>query len=176
MDTIRSGVVFSEEQRFTQVWLWILVIASSLMMIGIFGYGMFKQFVIGEPWGDHPMSDTALAIMGPIYVLFGIALYVLFRTTRLVTQVRHDALYIRFYPFHIRFKRFRYDEIEKYEIVDYRPIRDYGGWGIKKGLKGWAYNVSGSRGVLLTFHTGKKLLIGSQKPHELVGAIDSVER
>ena len=38
-------------------------------------------------------------------------------------------------------------------------------------MVGKAYNVSGNKGVLLTFGTGKTLMIGSQRPEELAAAI-----
>ncbi len=50
-------------------------------------------------------------------------------------------------------------------------MKEYGGWGIRYGMKGMAYNVSGNRGVQLEFETGKRLLIGSQRPEELVSQI-----
>jgi hypothetical protein len=56
-------------------------------------------------------------------------------------------------------------------VRTYRPIRDYGGWGIRYGRNGKAYNVSGNRGVMLEFSHGQKLLIGSQKPGDLANAI-----
>jgi hypothetical protein len=175
METV-SGVSFREEQRFTQRWLWALVIAASLMMVGVFGYAIYQQLVLGEPWGDNPMSDTQLFILGPIFMLFGIALLLLFKLTRLITEVRYDGLYVRYIPFHIRFRRYRFDEIESFEAIEYRPLRDYGGWGIKRGLKGWAYNVSGNRGVMLTFRSGKRLMIGSQRAEELEAAIRVAKR
>jgi len=39
-------------------------------------------------------------------------------------------------------------------------------------LKGKAYNVSGNRGVQLELLNGGRILIGSQKPEELVKAIN----
>jgi hypothetical protein len=53
----------------------------------------------------------------------------------------------------------------------YSSLRDYGGWGIRYGSKGKAYNVSGSRGVRLELSNGKRLLIGSQRPEELSEAV-----
>ena len=50
---------------------------------------------------------------------------------------------------------------------------DYGGWGIRRGRRGWAYNVSGNRGVLLQLENEKTLLIGSQRPDELAAAIEA---
>jgi TATA-box binding protein (TBP) (component of TFIID and TFIIIB) len=53
-------------------------------------------------------------------------------------------------------------------------LLEYGGWGIKYGRKGKAYNVSGNRGVQLVFKDGKQLLIGSQRAEELAEAISSI--
>jgi hypothetical protein len=57
------------------------------------------------------------------------------------------------------------------EVRTYRPMREYGGWGVKYGRAGKAYNVSGNRGVQLKLTSGKGLLIGSQRPEELAQAI-----
>jgi hypothetical protein len=51
--------------------------------------------------------------------------------------------------------------------VAFRPIMEYGGWGIRRGANGWAYNVSGNRGVRLVFRDGSTFLIGSQRAEEL---------
>jgi len=57
-------------------------------------------------------------------------------------------------------------------VLTYSPISDYGGWGIRYGSIGKAYNVSGNRGVQLELLNGERILIGSQKPEELAAAID----
>jgi hypothetical protein len=65
--------------------------------------------------------------------------------------------------------------VSEYYARVYRPILEYGGWGIRCGFKGArAYNVSGNKGVQLILQNGKRLLIGSQKPDELVEAINSM--
>jgi hypothetical protein len=52
-------------------------------------------------------------------------------------------------------------------------MREYGGWGVKYGWAGKAYNISGNRGVQLKLSNGKGLLIGSQRPEELAQAIQA---
>jgi hypothetical protein len=81
-------------------------------------------------------------------------------------------LYICFFPFHLSFKKMPFIQIKKYEARTYSPLGEYGGWGIRYGFEGKAYNVSGNRGVQLELVNGKRLLIGSQSPEELVKAID----
>jgi hypothetical protein len=45
---------------------------------------------------------------------------------------------------------------------------------IRYGKNGKAYNISGKRGVQFEFLDGKRLLIGTQKPKELIQALDTV--
>ncbi|MHC4114629.1 MAG: hypothetical protein ACYSSL_04835, partial [Planctomycetota bacterium] len=67
------------------------------------------------------------------------------------------------------------DDLSEYYARKYRPLLEYGGWGIGWSLrKGRAYNVSGDKGVQLVFKSGKRLPIGSQRAEELEEAIRSI--
>ena len=69
------------------------------------------------------------------------------------------------------------DDLSEYYARTYRPIWEYGGWGIRCSFgKGKAYNVSGNKGVQLVFKSGKRLLIGSQRADELEEALSKLER
>lgn len=93
---------------------------------------------------------------------------------RLRTEVRSDGLYIRCIPFHSRPRRFEPRDLAESYVRRYRPILEYGGWGIRYGLKGRAYNVSGNHGVQLVLNDGKRILIGSSRPAELEAAIHTI--
>ncbi len=160
-----------EEQRFTQPWFWILVILGAGFMIINFAMGMVQQLIQGRPWGTDPMSNTMLWIMGPFFIIFGILLLLLFFSIRLVVEVRPSGLYLRFYPFHRRFHRIPLEKAVGIESVTYRPVLDYGGWGIRYTAKGKAYNVSGKRGVRIDMEGGTHILIGSQDPEKIVQAV-----
>ena len=67
--------------------------------------------------------------------------------------------------------RVPFTEIARAEAITYRPIRDYGGWGIRGFGRRRALNTRGNEGVLLTRVDGSTLLIGSQKPRELLAAL-----
>jgi len=163
--------IFCEVQQFRQTWVWVLVLPISLFLIILFGYGMIKQLILGHPWGGRPLSDTALAIIGPLWILFGIGLALLFYSMKLVTEVRSDGLYIRFFP--LTHQNITFEDITRCEVRTYNPIREFGGWGIRYGRGKKAYNVSGNRGVQLELSNGKRLLIGSQRSEELARAIEA---
>jgi hypothetical protein len=162
-------VKFREVQRFRQKWLWIAIVVVLLGLIISFGYGMIEQLVFGRPWGNRPMSDTALAIVGPFMILMGIGISWLFLKLKLLVEVREDGVYIHFVP--LARQTVPFGDIVGCEVRTYRPLREYGGWGVKYGRGGKAYNVSGNRGVQLKLSSGKGLLIGSQRPEELAQAI-----
>ncbi|MGZ7167683.1 MAG: hypothetical protein ACXVIP_04695, partial [Halobacteriota archaeon] len=67
-------------------------------------------------------------------------------------------------------------DIVTYEARQYRPVLEYGGWGIRFGTRRKrAYTMSGNRGVELELIDGTRLLMGSQRPDELVSAIRAVK-
>jgi hypothetical protein len=168
------NAVFYEVQHLRQQLVMVITLPSGLFLIGFFVYAMVQQLIHGRPFGDNPMPDGVLAVMGPLYILLGILLLWLYFGGKLVTEVRPDGLFVRFFPLHRRTQHIRTDEIESCEVMTYRPIRDFGGWGIRRGPKGRAYNVFGNRGAYLTFRDGKRLLVGSQKPQMLVDAIKAI--
>jgi hypothetical protein len=68
-----------------------------------------------------------------------------------------------------------------FEIKDVRQvkpvkIRWYYGWGIRWIFDGWLYNVSGIDAVEIIMANGKKYVIGTDEPEQLVRAILSVSR
>ncbi len=67
---------------------------------------------------------------------------------------------------------FDYENVEKATSLTYSPLKGYGGWSIRYGRKGKAYNVSGNKRVLLTLKDGKSVLIGSKNPELLSSAIN----
>jgi len=165
---------FREVQGFRQWWLWVLLPATALGTIGLFGYGIYTQIIEGNPWGDRPMSDAGLlttAIATTILVA-GVAALIL--SARLTTEVRSDGLHIRFFP--LKWKAINFDTIASYEARTYRAIRDYGGYGIRWGRAGKAYIVGGNEGLQLMLNDGRKILIGSRRAGELEAAMRTWKR
>ena len=58
--------------------------------------------------------------------------------------------------------------------MQYKPLAEYGGWGIKYGFKGKAYNVSGNKGVKIFLKNGLNIMFGSQKYNDLAKALKQV--
>lgn len=150
--------VFREDQRFTQPWLWALVIVGALAV---------WLLVAAQVVGGSDESGWVLAVLA---VVVGVGLPLLFGLARLTVEVFADRIEVRYRPF-VR-RTIALDTVVAADAVTYRALREYGGWGIK----GWsrrkvAYNVRGDRGVLLTLADGRTVLLGSQRADDLAAAI-----
>ena len=157
-----NQILFEEKQSFRQWWLWLILLSFS----GFYFYCLFSN--------ESKISDLFLS---PVIIFSTILLSTLllcFLIYRLETQVRTDGIYIRFFPFTRKFKKYTFDEISKAYVRKYNAIMEFGGWGYRIGWKKKAFNVSGNQGLQLEFNDQTKLLIGTQKPEELIAVIDRV--
>lgn len=156
--------IFNESQRFSQVWLWVIILGTSFIPV----IGLYQQIVVGVPFGNNPMSDLGLAIM----LLFEAALLYFFWSIRLVTEIDHHEIRLAYRPFMRR--SIPWSEVQKAEVVNYGFV---GGWGVRYSSSyGKVYNVNGKYGLALELKSGSKLCIGTQRPEELKAALKQLNR
>ena len=155
-------MIFKEVQRFTQWWLWILL--TGIGMIPVFG--IYKQFILGEQFGDKPLPDFWLIIMS----IFIFGLIAMIGSIRLKTEIDQYNIKIHFFPFvkkHVSWK-----EVKNAEVLNYGFV---GGWGIRLWTAyGTVYNTKGNKGLAIELLNGKKFLIGTQKEAELRKVVDKI--
>ena len=165
---MNNEILFTERQRFKQWWLWLILLGIN----GLFVFGIFKQVIGGQQFGDKPMSNLGLSITAGLTIL----LTILFVNFRLDTTIKKDGIYVRFFPFHLKFKHFAWEKLTKSFVRQYSPISEFGGWGLRFALfgKGRAFNVSGNKGLQLEFTDNKKLLIGTNKAEELAAILNEI--
>lgn len=158
---MNSPILFSEKQHFKQWWLWLILLTVNGMII----FDIVWQVVLGHTFGDQPIGNTELLILGG--VTLGVTLFMLFSS--LETKISTDGIDVRFFPIHFKFRHFTWDEVASAHVRQYAPIAEYGGWGLRYSMSGAgkAYNMSGKHGLQLEFTNGKKLLIGTKKSAEL---------
>jgi len=161
-------VLFTEKQRFSQWWVWLILLGIN----GFFIFGIFKQVIGGQQFGDKPMSNAGLIIVTAVVI----SISFLFTKICLETVITPEGIYVRFFPIHLSFYHYRWENITKCYVREYNPLKEYGGWGLRIGLsgKGQAFNISGNTGLQLEFKNNDKLLIGTNKPEELAEALSKL--
>ena len=87
---------------------------------------------------------------------------------KLITRLNGEYLEVHFRGLPFAKRKIPLHSIKQVKAVEYSPITDYGGWGLRYSVsgKGWCYTLSGNQGILLEFHEGKNLLIGSKNAAE----------
>ena len=106
----------------------------------------------------------------------GFILPLIFYLFELRIKVSNKGLYYQFFPFHFKSYTIDIEDIESIKAMEYSPLKEYGGWGIKYGFQGKAYSVSGNKGVKIFLKNGLNIMFGSQKHNELAKALKSVRR
>jgi hypothetical protein len=106
-----------------------------------------------------------------VYALLAVVLAILVGvfSVRMRTSLTPQELTVR-YGF-LGAVRVPLQDIARAEAVEYRPVRDYGGWGLRGFGRRRAVSARGNRGVLVIRRDGSTLLVGSMDPRQLLAAL-----
>ena len=149
---------FTETQKFNKWWMYLLF--SVPFLVTSISY-VLVQFGIVEPNGGEksPPEIILILIFSLLILIWGISV-------RLKTTINENGISACFIGIPFCNKNFTWAEIQSIHVIEYSPIKDYGGWGVRMGFNGWCYNVSGKIGIKLTRTNGKPFLIGTQQKEE----------
>jgi len=142
--------IFTERQRF-----------SAKLIYG-FSLGMTVFLVVLFRWtGEEPNPGLFASLL-----MVALAAWLL-EICELKTEINKEGIKVQLEPFHRKPQFIDWQDIESAYIRTYSPLWEFGGWGLRFGLSGKAYIISGNRGLQLILKDGRHLLIGTQKDLEL---------
>jgi len=161
-----SKALFTEKQKFRQLWVIFILLGITLIMV----FGFVQQIIRGIPFGNNPAPDWMMYLM----VLLPIGIFGFFFSLTLHTRVDKNGIEFRFFPVHRKSRVIKWESTNKVYVRKYKPIAEYGGWGFRRGRGGFAYNTSGNMGLQIELKDGKKILIGTQKAEELQKVLEKL--
>lgn len=168
-----NKVLFKEEQQFRQWWWIVIILGATIPAMVMNIYALYQQTVRGIQVGDSPAPNVVL-IGG--FVFLSVMIWGYF-SLKLEVWIDQEGIHYRFFPLIFKNKLISKAEIQRFEIRKYKPILEYGGWGVRRGFgRKWqrAYNVSGNVGLQIYLTNGKKVLFGTQKPQAIVHAMNEI--
>ena len=118
-------------------------------------------------WNDSPLASILLLVVGILLIL----LYGGLRTI-----IRPQELVIRFGLTGLKVLKIKTANIARAEVMQFSPLGDFGGYGIRFKGKMIAYFLRGARGVKITTRQGKQYLIGSDHPEHLQAVIKTIAK
>ncbi len=152
---------FKETQWFNQ-WFMLLTL---LIPLGLMIYCIYAWYIAGVRVDKVTVDDTT----GQIVVLGLLGFTSLFLVSmRMYTKIDQEGIHYCFWPFVVKWRKVSWYDVESAVVKQYKPIADFGGWGIKMSMsKGiWAYSVKGKQGIFIRQRDGKELMLGTQKKDE----------
>jgi uncharacterized membrane protein len=153
-------LLFKEKQRFTQWWIWTILIVTAAAA----GYVFVQQIILDNPVGSKPMPNAWVIFFSVTYLL----ILFFFCILQLRTEIDSEEIRARLYPFFQH--TFFWDEVKKAEIIQYKFV----GYGLRFSRRyGTVLNISGNKGLALELHNGSKFLIGTQDPDALQALVDA---
>jgi hypothetical protein len=165
-----AAAIYREEQNFAW-WVYALLFFIELM----FGLVLVAAVEKAPNHGGAPLLGS-LGWLSVLVLLASPAIIVV-ALLRMTTEVTPSEVRVWFGWFPTYRRVVLITAIQRLEVVRYRPMVDYGGWGIRTGRDGErALNARGDRGVRLFLSDGSRLLIGSQRPEALALAIEGAMR
>jgi hypothetical protein len=113
------------------------------------------------------MSNGQLATM----TVFAWLVYLWLLRVRLVTTVEGGEIGVRLDGLGRR-RRITITQIIRAAETTFDPVGDFGGYGFRAMPHGRAYLAGGTRGIRLELPKGQTVVIGSERPAELLRAIE----
>lgn len=161
---MKEVISFREVQRPKSFFIMTIIAGITLLMWSAF----IQQIILSIPFGDRPAPNWMLFIL---WIVFGILFPLGALNMKLITEVHTDGFYVKFIPFHIRYKKILFSEIKEVQHISYSPLARFGGWGIRFNFQGeTAYTIGGNDGIEL--HTLKgTMIIESERAEELATCI-----
>jgi hypothetical protein len=148
---------FFEEQKMNQRWLFFIQLT---LLVGLTVCSLILIFY-----------SRVNLLLGSIPFLSILAVMLLFRNIKLETTITREHIAYRFLPLQRSFRQILRSDIASVQMKTYNAIGEYGGWGIRIGMRGRAYTVKGNRGFLITLKSQKRILIGTARPEEALKAL-----
>ncbi|WP_435006145.1 hypothetical protein P12x_003794 [Tundrisphaera lichenicola] len=162
------SAIYREEQRFG--W-WIYGLLALIM--GISWLIFHGQQNPGAPVAGPHARDLSVGFLAGLVLPLLFTIGLLRMTT--VVNPSEIRVWFGFVPTYRR--SIPIGTVRRVEVVQYRPIADFGGWGLQRGRDGEiALNARGNRGVRLHLIDGSRILIGSQRPEDLALAVEGALR
>lgn len=157
---------FTEEQKNDSWWFRIIMAGTWLVSVIPVCVSAFQE--LQKDNGDKELLYVAL------FTTIFVSVMIWFVSSfRLKTKIDSSGVYIQFFPKMRKWKLIPRETIVRYEVKEFRPFREFGGWGAKKSWRkqSQAYTISGRTGIRLFLTTGKEVLIGTQQKQSAIYAL-----
>jgi hypothetical protein len=171
-----SKVLYTEQQRFTQVrWIWFLTVPIFLLTLIFMLQAMYQQLVLGQPWGNEPMSDPGLIALTLFVIFCHAVLFWILLSIRLEIEITELEFRYKFFSFLKRWNVLTRSDIATCSFLE-NTLRNAHGVGYHKNIftKTVRMNITGEYLLVMNTVHGKTIILSTQNKEEMERAINKL--
>lgn len=149
---------FQEDQKNENWWFRMGLALTWLITVIPVSISAYQELLRN----NQNTEQLYVAIFTTLFIT-GMMLFV--SSFRLQTRIDTLGVHVRLYPKMRKWRFIPKEMIVKYEVKEFRPFREFGGWGAKKSWRrrSQSYTISGKTGIRLFLNDGKEVLIGTRQ-------------
>ncbi len=174
-------MLFREEQRYKKPRIRYILTAMVVIMIVSTTF-LIRQLLSTSPDDTANENERIVLITATIFlILFTIGFVSNFSRLKMITKITERGIQVSYPPILRKGRIIARGDVQRFEIRQYNPLIEFGGWGIKtrgrpfrRRQYGSTLTAYGRSGLQLYLRNGKKLLIGTQRPQALRHAVEKM--
>lgn len=148
--------VYNESQNYRGTWVIFLILLIELPTLIL----MLVLFFSAEE-----KNEIGIALVFVVSILSLVLTLIL--NIKLETRVDDSGIHFRYLPFIRNWRLIPKDSIISADVISFKPLIDFGGWGMKANGTTKLFNITGDQGLLIDSGEPKKILLGTLKAKEL---------
>ncbi len=146
------SILFRETQKFNILWGYLIFFLVCLI-----------NAIMAYKGAITSVTNVIVTLIPAVLIL------ILFEWAKLETLYFADRVEIRFKPLKSKEVVVFWKDVKSMQIYKCKPLREFGGWGIRKSFSSTAYLTRGKTGLDMNLHEkDKRIFIGTQKEEELL--------
>lgn len=167
-----ESYIYYEVQKINKYLRWFVLLV--LGILPLFSYS-FLFYSLSVKYSHFFLSKETFTLFatGIVVIIISTLLVILIFSLKLELHLNSVGIFFRFFPFHRKFRKIPFSDINSFTIRKFNPITEYGGWGIRYSIRGngLAYTLSGRFGLQIELNSARKMLIGTHHPEEVLSAL-----
>ena len=158
-----DGRLYEENNTLIPVMMTLLLVLGTAALLF---FAVYEMMYGGEEFEIGSVGSIVLLSVSVMMVIISAAFFML----KLKIRVTYDSLTVGV----LKGRPVPMSEIHSVASEDYSPMKDYFGWGLRVGRKGFGYIAAGTnKGLRINLKTGKSFFVSSKNTFEFESAMNA---
>ncbi len=168
------ALIYREDRRIRSPFLWIFLVLASSFVLGSLAWIVQQRLSLAGTSPEAALSTTPYLGVVALLAASWLGTLLLIALVVLQIEVTTAGLFVRLWPLQRKVRKIPLEDALRVRALRFRPILDYGGFGIRRNRHGAAYILGTGEGVRIDYENGYHLLIETAHPWDLEEAIKSL--